>query len=63
MKATIKITGMHCVSCAMNIDGALEDLEGVKSANTSYAKSQTEVEYDERKISLEKIKQIIKSSI
>jgi len=53
-KITLKITGMHCVSCAMNIDGALEDL-GVKSVSTNYAKGQTEVEFDSKKISVQDI--------
>jgi P-type Cu+ transporter len=56
-----KILGMHCVSCAMNIDGELEDTEGVKSCNTSYAKQETEVEFDEKKVDEEKIVEIIKS--
>lgn len=40
---------MHCTSCAMNIDFDLEDIEGVKKAQTSYAKAETEVEFDEEK--------------
>lgn len=47
----VKINGMHCVSCAMNIDGALEDLKGVNSAKTNYAKAETVVEFDEKVIS------------
>ncbi len=38
---TIKIDGMHCVSCALGIDLQLEDLPGVISAETNYARSQT----------------------
>ncbi len=41
---------MHCVGCAMTIDGALEDLPGVKWAKTNYARQIAEVEYDERKV-------------
>lgn len=51
----LKIEGMHCTSCAMNIDFDLEDLEGVKSVNTNYAKSETEIEFDEAKVTIEKI--------
>ena len=40
-KLVLKIKGMHCTSCAMNIDGELEDTKGVKEANTSYAKQKT----------------------
>lgn len=45
-KIILKITGMHCTSCAFNIDGELEDTNGVFEAKTNYAKSQTEVTYD-----------------
>lgn len=45
-KIKLKITGMHCTSCAMNIDGELEDTEGIKESKTNYAKQQTEVTYD-----------------
>ena len=48
---TLKIQGMHCASCPIMIDGKLEDeIEGVQSAQTSYAKSECRVEYDENKV-------------
>ena len=56
---TLKIKGMHCTSCAMNIDGALEDTEGVQSAETSYAQSKVVVNFDPKKIDQKKISQII----
>ena len=46
---------MHCSSCAMNIDFDLEDLEGVKTSKTSYAKQESEVEYDEDKIKFDEV--------
>jgi len=46
----LKISGMHCASCAMNIDFDLEDLEGIESAKTSYAKAESVVEFDSVKI-------------
>jgi copper chaperone CopZ len=49
-QVTLKVKGMHCTSCAMNIDGALEDTKGVFSANTSYAKAQVKIEYDPKKV-------------
>lgn len=58
---TLKIDGMHCTSCSMNIDGELEDLPGVISATTSYAKSQTKVNYDPEKVNSGKIKKIIEA--
>ena len=62
IKKKFKIEGMHCTSCAMNIDGELEDTEGVKSASTNFAKGIVEVEYDPKKLSEEKIIKIIKSA-
>ena len=61
-KAKLKITDMHCTACAMNIDFDLEDLPGIKSAVTNYAKSESTVEFDETKTSVEKILTCIKST-
>lgn len=52
---TLKIKDMHCASCAMNIDGELEDTEGVLSSTTNYAKAQTQVEFDEEKVNIDKL--------
>jgi copper chaperone CopZ len=45
-----QIRGMHCTGCAMTIEGALEDLPGVKTAKANYAKQIAEVEYDQTKV-------------
>ncbi|MCC7446121.1 MAG: heavy-metal-associated domain-containing protein [Anaerolineae bacterium] len=62
IKQRFQIEGMHCVGCAMTVDGALEDLPGVKSASTNYAKQFADVEYDERKITEAHIVQAIKEA-
>lgn len=57
---TLKIQGMHCSSCPIMIDGKLEDeVTGVTSAQTSYAKSECRVEYDENKVDENVIMQMI----
>jgi Cu+-exporting ATPase len=56
----LKLSGLHCTSCAVNIDLALEDLETVKS-NTNYAKQETKVSFDPQKTSLKQIKKEITS--
>lgn len=58
----LKIAGMHCSSCAMNIDFDLEDLDGVKSAKTHYAKSLTEVKFDDEKITVKNVIDQIKKT-
>ena len=57
----ITISGMHCTSCALNIDLDLEDTEGVTSASTHYARQYTIVEYDPDKITPKKITSIIEA--
>lgn len=49
VKKQFKIEGMHCTSCAMLIEGELEDI-GAK-ASCSYAKAVVDVEYDPGQIS------------
>lgn len=60
-KTIFLIKGMHCTSCAFNIDGELEDTEGVKESNTNYAKQITEVIFDSKAIEENKIIGIIKT--
>lgn len=58
-KVTLKIQGMHCVSCSINIDGELEDTPGVISATTSYAKAVSEIEYDADKVNVASLQQVV----
>ena len=53
IKQVFQIRDMHCTMCSMNIDGALEDLPGVKEANTSFARARTEVVYDPAAVSVD----------
>ncbi|MBI5452933.1 heavy-metal-associated domain-containing protein [Candidatus Gottesmanbacteria bacterium] len=61
-KMIFKIIDMHCTSCAISIDGDLEDTGKVKSSKTSYAKAITEVEFDPVKISEKEIIDLIKQT-
>lgn len=54
----LKIDGMHCSSCVMNIEFDLEDLQGVKSAKASLVKQECDVEFDEELVD---VSQIIKT--
>ena len=59
---TFKIEGMHCTSCAMNIDGELEDTDGVLEVSTSYAKALTKVNYDPKKVNKKTLVEAIKTA-
>jgi copper chaperone CopZ len=60
IKKKYKIVGMHCTSCAMLIEGELEDIGVVAKVN--YAKQELEVEFDEKKIEEERIKKAVKKA-
>jgi Cu+-exporting ATPase len=46
---TFHIVGMHCTSCSLLIDQAVEEIPGVMSSQTSYAKGQTVVKCEPKK--------------
>lgn len=56
-----KISGMHCISCAMNISDTLEEQEGIFDAEANYAKAELKVVFDEKKITHEKIEEVVKN--
>lgn len=58
-KIILKISGMHCASCAVNIENALRKEAGIKSANVNFASEKLYLEFDEKKIDLTKVKKII----
>jgi copper chaperone CopZ len=62
IKQRFKVNGMHCVGCAMSVDDALEDLNGVRSATTNYARSIVEVEYDERMVDEAQLREAVEKA-
>ncbi len=58
-EVVLKIEGMHCSSCAMNIDGELEEIAGVVEARTSYAKAETRVVVRDGGVDMVKLKKAI----
>lgn len=61
-KMVLKIGGMDCSSCVINIDGVLEDQVGVFESRTSYAKQQTNITFDSDKVSAKKLLTLVKST-
>lgn len=48
---TIKVEGMTCGHCKSSVEGALNKLEGVSSAEVNLEENQVAVQYDEGKVS------------
>lgn len=59
-KITLKISGMHCNSCAKLVRGALEEEKGVSAAEVDFDSAQAIVKFDAKKIDFTKINEIIK---
>jgi len=57
-RITINIEGMHCASCAKLIESDLNDI-GVKSEINSMS-GKAILEFDEKKVSENKIKEIVR---
>ena len=60
-KTILTITDMHCVNCAMRLQSLEDDLLGVKSVNASYRNGKMIIEYDESRVSLEMIIDVVKA--
>ncbi len=58
-KAKIEIVGMHCASCASNIERSLKKIAGVKSANVSLLLRKGTAEIDDN-VSEEDLKKAVK---
>ncbi|HBC44855.1 TPA: hypothetical protein DCZ81_01685 [Candidatus Collierbacteria bacterium] len=56
---TLKLSGLHCTSCATNIDLTLEDTPGISSSDTNYQKSEAKITFDPVKTDLDSIRKII----
>ncbi|MDQ3239076.1 MAG: cation transporter [bacterium] len=61
-QSIIKISGMHCTSCSMVVDGDLEDLNGVSSSQTNFVDQISKVDYDQTQVSLDQIKAVIEQA-
>lgn len=57
----IKIGGMHCASCAQNIESSLKKVNGVKNVNVNFATETAKIEYDENSTTIEELYKIIEN--
>ena len=53
---------MHCASCEATIGNALKKADGVIDASVSYPSEQANIEFDPKKISVDELIRIIKTT-
>ena len=58
-KLVLKVKGMHCASCSALIDKLIGKQEGVVSIKTNYGAEKMAIEFDETKITLVKIDELL----
>ena len=58
-KKILKITGMHCASCAATIENELKKQSGIKSANVNFAVEKLYLDFDQKIITLKKIRKLL----
>ncbi|HID72423.1 TPA: copper-translocating P-type ATPase, partial [Candidatus Micrarchaeota archaeon] len=62
MKKKIAVSGMHCASCALNIEKRLKNTKGVKSAMVNFSTGTATVEFDEKVIAGEGVNRKIEDA-
>ena len=58
-KAEFQLETVTCPSCIKKIESTLNKTEGVDSAKVLFSSSKVKAEFDESKISAEKVKEVI----
>ena len=58
-EATLNVPGIHCEHCQTSIEGALAELEGVRSATVSVSERTVDVDYDESVVDMDAIRETI----
>ncbi len=61
-KADLKVSGMHCATCAVTIEKALRGVEGVSDAEVNFAGDRASVHYDPEKVSLADLEKAVEDS-
>ena len=57
-----RVTGMHCTSCSILIDEAVEELDGVASSATSLKKKLTTVTLDPQRCDPDQVAEAIRAA-
>jgi len=59
---TIRIEGMHCQNCAGSVEKKLKATAGVQAVRVSFEKKEAWVKFDDRRISVAQIREVINST-
>ena len=62
MKKVLKIRGLDCANCAVNLENAIQKIDGINTASVSFMTERLVIEFDENneKEIIKKVKKQIK---
>lgn len=60
--ANLRVEGMHCASCSVTVDAAIEKLDGVREAKVSAKEKRARVTYDPARVTPQQMVQAIKDA-
>jgi Cu+-exporting ATPase len=61
-KAELKISGMHCATCAINIEESLGQIKDVSKVQVNFGTDTAHVEFDPKKVSLTDLEKAVKTA-
>lgn len=61
-KIILSISGMHCASCAVNIESALKKTQGIISAQVNFALEKAYIEFEPEKLNVQDLIAVIEKS-
>ena len=60
-EVTLKLNGMHCASCVMNVENFLGRLDGIFDVKADLSSQTAQISYDKTKIAIEDMEEVINS--
>ncbi len=61
-KAEIKISGMHCATCAITVEESLANIRDVSAVQVNFGTDTAHVEFDPTKVSLAELEKAVKDA-
>jgi Cu+-exporting ATPase len=61
-KAELKISGMHCATCAINIEESLGQIKDVSKVQVNFGTDTAQVEFDPAKVTLTELEKAVKTA-
>ncbi|MGC9517338.1 MAG: heavy metal translocating P-type ATPase [Methanomicrobiales archaeon] len=58
----IKVSGMNCASCAINVEKSLKDLDGVDDAQVNFSSEKATVKFDPEKLKLQQLENAVEKA-